>query len=65
MPEGGFTFEVQQLLAEDLCRGSVVKAFSRRVIIAGDEGIEVLLTDCGEISFPRQEAAHTANCVLD
>ena len=34
--EGGFTFQVQQFMAENLCRGLVIEAFSRSVIIAAN-----------------------------
>ena len=32
-PGGGFTFEVQQLMAEDLCRGFEFETFAWRIVV--------------------------------
>jgi hypothetical protein len=35
--EGGFTFQVQQFMTENLCRSFIVKALSRRLIIRANQ----------------------------
>ena len=62
---GGFTFEVQQLLAEDLSGGLEVKALAWRMVVDCDEGIELLVGYCCEIGVARQEAAYSADGVFD
>ncbi len=65
MRGGGFSFEVQQVLAEGLGWGFPVKAFSGRVVVGGDEGLEVGGVELVEIGLARQETAHAADGVLD
>src|SRR5438445_12649082 len=60
-PAGGFTFEVQQVTAENLCRGFVVKTLSRSVIIGTHQGEQALIGQRGQISFPRQSSAHASD----
>src|SRR6266498_3954251 len=64
-PEGGFTFEVQQVTAKNLCRGFVVKTLSRSVIIGTHQGEQALIGQCGQISFPRQSSAHASDGVFN
>ncbi len=40
---GGFTFEVQQLLTEDLCRGFVSETFAWGVVVGQQESVEVVI----------------------
>src|SRR5436309_15256634 len=63
--EGGFTFEVQQVTAENLCRGFVVKTLSRSVIIGTHQGEQALIGPRGKISFPRQSSAHASDGVFN
>src|SRR5215210_4055009 len=63
--EGGFSFEVQQMVGEGFGWGLPVKAFSRRVVVAGDEVEEALLIELGEVGLSGQEAAHASDGVLD
>lgn len=65
MRPGGFTFEVQHLLDEYLCRCSVVEALSGSGVIGAQERVEVASTDGIEIGFSRQVAAQASVCVLD
>ena len=62
---GGFTFEVQQLLAEDLCRGFVAETFARRIVVGLQHCIEVLILESCKIGLSRQEAAHAPDGVFD
>ena len=62
---GGFTFEVQQLLAEDLSRSPVVKALSRRVVVEGDDGVEFVVGQGCEVGLAGQEAAHDLEDVVE
>ena len=41
--EGGFTFQVQQFMAENLCRSFVVKTLSRRMIIGANQTEQTLI----------------------
>src|SRR5439155_15792453 len=63
--EGGFTFEVQQVTAENLCRGFVVKTLSGSVIIGTHQGEQALIGQRGQISFPRQSSAHASDGVFN
>src|SRR5438128_6423615 len=62
---GGFTFEVQQVTAENLCRGFVVKTLSGSVIIGTHQGEQALIGQRGQISFPRQSSAHASDGVFN
>src|SRR5213594_1837146 len=62
---GGFPFEVQQVTAENLCRGLVVKTLSGSVIIGTDQGEQALIGQCGQISFPRQSSTHASDGVFN
>src|SRR5438874_5800252 len=64
-PAGGFTFEVKQVTAENLCRGFVVKTLSRSVIIGTHQGEQALIGQRGQISFPRQSSAHASDGVFN
>jgi hypothetical protein len=48
---GGFTFEVQQLFAEDFSRGVEVKTLSGGIVVDGDEGVEMMVGDGCAIGF--------------
>ena len=61
---GGFTFEVQHL-GESLGRGFEVKAFSRSVVVGGDEGVESAERKGCEVGLARNEAAHSPDGVFD
>src|SRR5205807_2860867 len=63
--QGGFTFEVQQVTAENLCRGFVVKTLSGSVIIGTHQGEQALIGQRGQISFPRQSSAHASDGVFN
>ena len=62
--EGGFTFEVQQLFAEDFGWGVEVKAFAGRVVVDCRKGVELIVGKGCEIGFARQEAAHTSDAAF-
>jgi hypothetical protein len=61
---GGFTFEVQQFV-EHLCGCFEVKAFSWGVVVGAQEGVEAPIREGCEVSFARDEAAHTTDGVFD
>ena len=52
-------------MAEDLCRGSIVKTLSWSVIIGTDQAEQALIGQCGQISFPRQSSAHASDGVFN
>jgi hypothetical protein len=52
-------------LGEGLSWGPEVKAFSRGVVVGGNEGVEALVRQGGEVGLARDEAAHAADGVLD
>jgi hypothetical protein len=58
----GFTFEVQQ---EGFGWGFKAETFSRRVVVACDEGIEEPVREFVEVGFARQEASQPADGVFD
>ena len=64
-PEAVRTFEVQQLLAEHLCRGFVAETFARRVVVGLQHCIEVAILESCKVSLSRQEAAHASDGVFD
>jgi hypothetical protein len=55
--EGGFTFEVQQLVLECLMRGMEVEAFSGGIFVGMSEGLDAGRTDIVEVSFSGEEAS--------
>src|SRR4029078_11809567 len=61
---GGFTFEVQHL-GEGLGRGLPVKAFSRGVVVSGDQLLEADIWQRREIGLARNEAPHPPDRILD
>ena len=61
---GGFTLEVQHL-GEGLGGGPEVKAFARGVVVGGDESAEAFAWQGGKVGLARQEAAHSADRILD
>jgi len=65
--EGAFTFEVQhfELFAEYRSRGFIVQALTRRMVIAGDQLIELMRAQGGQVGLTRESAAHAADGVLD
>ena len=56
---------MQQLSQECLGWGLEVQAFSRGIVVGGDEGIEGFGTDGEEIGLARQWPAHASDGVLD
>jgi hypothetical protein len=64
-PGGGFTFEVQQLLAEDLCRGFVSETFARRIVVSADAGIEVGVIEICKVCLSGQKPSQSSDSVFD
>src|SRR5580765_4881701 len=64
-PEGGFTSEVQQIMAENLCRGLVVETLSRSVIIGTNQGEQAMVRESRQVGFSRQPASHAADGVFN
>jgi hypothetical protein len=52
-------------LGEGLCRSSEVKAFARGVVVGGDGLTEASGWELGQVGFAGDEAAQTADGVLD
>ena len=63
--EGGFTFEVQQVVPKNLGWGLIAEAFSRSIIICLDEACKVLLREGRQVGLARQGPAQAADGVLD
>src|SRR5436305_12920556 len=63
-PGAGFTLEVQHL-SKGLGGSSEVKAFTRRIVVGGDELSEAAGWKPCEIGFARDEAAHPADGIFD
>ena len=63
--EGGFTFEVQQMVPKNLGWGLIAEAFSRSIIIYLDEACKVLLREGRQVGLARQGPAQAADGVLD
>ena len=65
--EGAFTFEVQhfKLFAEYRSRGFIVQALTRRVVIGGNQLIELMWAQGGQVGLTRKSSAHAADGVLD
>ena len=64
-PEGGFTFEVQQVTGEDLGRGFEVKTLSWGVIIGANHREQAVIGEGSEVGFSRQASTHATDGVLD
>ena len=62
---GGFTFQVQELVAEHLCRSFVVKALSRSVIIGTDQTEQAVVGQRSQVGLPRQSSAQAADGVFN
>jgi hypothetical protein len=54
-----------QHFGEGLGRGPEVKAFSRRIVVGADQGVEAPVWKRGEVGLAREEAAHSTDGVLD
>ena len=63
--EGGFTSEVQQIMAENLCWGLVVKTLSRSVIIGTNQREQAMVRESRQVGFSRQPASHAADGVFN
>src|ERR1700738_2921615 len=62
---GGFTFQVQQVTAENLRRGFVVKTPSRSVIIGTDQREQAMVRESSQVGFSRQPSAHAPDGVFN
>ena len=63
--EGGFTFEVQQMVPKNLGWGLIAEAFSRSIIICLHQSRKVLLREGRQVGLARQGPAQAADGVLD
>ena len=63
--EGGFTFQVQQVIPEDLGRSLVAEALAGRVVVGLEELGEAGGGERGQIGLARQGAAQAPDGVLD
>jgi len=54
-----------QHFREGFCRGPEVKTLPRSVVVSGYQSDEALARKRGEVGFSRQEAAHSANGILN
>ena len=64
-PEGGFTFEVQQEIGEDLGWGFEAEAFARGVIDALRDGVDVVRCIVKQVCLTRKQAADPAIGIFD
>ena len=58
-PEGGFALHLQQLLAEDFDRGSVVEALARGVVGQLEQLDQPFEAELAEVQTPRQQREGT------
>ena len=65
MPGGGFSFEVQQVLGEDLNWGAEVQALSRGVVEGDDGGGDLVGIDEIEVGAPWKDAPEASDGILD
>jgi hypothetical protein len=56
---------VQQLLAEDFCRGFVLETLSGRVVVGTDAGIEIGVIEICKVCFSGQEPSQSSDSVFD
>ena len=56
---------MQQVTAENLRRGFVVKTLSRSVIIGTDQPEQALIGYRGQVGFPREPTAHSSDGIFN